>query len=164
MIIHMSGNPPEHHYARAAERHFLDGVFLHDNGRLPNADYHFGFAVECALKSLLLRFTAATMRPRKAGQLPAKAPWIPDPNTGKAAHSYGHLPWVAADVALLTHGRSAVRLSAALVNLSVFDSWSVDHRYLDDTVVNASAVTRRRTVAKEIITLHEQALITGRLP
>lgn len=42
-------------YACAAERHLDDAVCLQRDGRLPNADYHFGFAVERVLKSLLLR-------------------------------------------------------------------------------------------------------------
>lgn len=159
----MSVKSAEHHYAHAAFRHFKDAVFLHDEARLPNADHHFGFAVECALKSLLLRFTTATMDPRKPGGSPSKSPWVKDPATGKATHSYGHLPWVATDVALLTHGRSATRLSAALTGLTVFDSWSVEERYLDGSDVVEADVRQRRTVAENILGLHEQALITGRL-
>jgi hypothetical protein len=153
----------EHHYAHAAERHYKDAVYLQDGGRLPNADYHLGFAVECALKSLLLRFTTATMAPKRLGKPPANAPWVPDPVTGKVSHEYGHLPWVTADVSLLTHGQSAARLSAALGNLTAFDSWSVHQRYLDGTAVAEADVSQRRTVAQEILALHEQALITGRL-
>ncbi|WP_147481233.1 hypothetical protein [Streptomyces shenzhenensis] len=115
------------------------------------------------MKSLLLRFTAATMAPKRQGKPPANAPWVPDPVTGKVSHEYGHLPWVTADVSLLTHGRSAARLSAALGNLSAFDSWSVHQRYLDGTAVAEADVSQRRTVAQEILGLHEQALITGRL-
>ncbi|MEU5253014.1 hypothetical protein [Streptomyces longwoodensis] len=159
----MSANSEEHHYAHAALRHFKDAVFLLDNARLPNADYHFGFAVECALKSLLLRFTAATMDPKPNGK-PSKSPWVKDPVTGKVAHSYSHLPWVATDVALLTHGRSATRLAAALGGLTAFDAWSVDHRYLDGSSVVEADVRQRRTVAENIVRLHEQAIITGRLP
>lgn len=146
-------------------RHFEDGDYLYNDGRLPNADYHFGFAVECALKSLLLRFIpGATMAPKRQGRPPAKAPWIPDPITGKPAHEYGHLPWDAADLALFTRGRSAVRVLTVLGNLTAFATWSVDHRYLDGTAVVAADVAARRTVAKDILTLHQHALITGRLP
>ncbi|NYI08059.1 hypothetical protein [Allostreptomyces psammosilenae] len=102
------------------------------------------------------------MAPKKQGK-PAVKPWVPDPITGRVSHEYGHLPWVAADVALLTHGRSAARLSAALGNLTAFDSWSVDQRYLDGAGVVEADVLQRRTVAQEILVLHEQALITGRL-
>lgn len=164
MIRRVSVNPAEHHYAHAAARHYEDGVFLHDNARLPNADHHYGFAVECALKSLLLRFTVATMDPKKPNGLPSKSPWIRDPATGKAAHTYSHLPWMATDVALLTHGRSVTRLSAALGGLTAFDAWKVDDRYSDGSDVAEADVQQRRTVAENILSLHEQALITGRLP
>ncbi|MET9107684.1 hypothetical protein [Streptomyces zhihengii] len=159
----MSVNQAEH-YAHAALRHYEDAVFLQDGARLPNADHHLGFSVECALKSLLLRFTVATMDPKKPGGQQAKAPWVKDPATGKVAHSYSHLPWVATDVALLTHGRSASRLSAALGDLSAFDTWSVDDRYLDGSTVVEADVQQRRTVAENVLSLHQQALITGRLP
>ncbi|WP_217196052.1 hypothetical protein [Streptomyces buecherae] len=164
MILDVSVNPPEHHYAHAALRHFEDAAFLHDRERLSNADHHFGFAVECALKSLLLRFTAATMAPKKPGGRPPKSPWVRDPTTGKAAHTYSHLPWVSTDVALLTHGRPANRLTAVLAGLTAFDTWSVDDRYLDGSNVLEADVQRRRNVAEDILRLHEQALITGRLP
>ncbi|UCM90630.1 HEPN domain-containing protein [Streptomyces marincola] len=159
----MSGKPPEHHFARAAERHYRDALYLHQDGRLANADHHFGIAVECALKSLLIRFTAVSMRPRQASAKPATMPWAQDPVTGKV-HTYSHLPWVATDVSLLTHGRSATRLGAALGQLSAFDSWSVHDRYLDASDVVVQDVARRRTVAGEIISVHEHALITGRSP
>jgi hypothetical protein len=169
MILGVSGNPAEHHYAEAAVRHYQDGDYLYADGRLPNADYHFGFAVECALKSLLLRFIPdATMAPKRQGkppakEPPAKAPWVPDPTTGRP-HEYGHLPWDAADVALFTRGRSSVRLTTVLAGLTAFASWSVHHRYLDGTAVVATEVAARRTVAKNILALHQNALITGRLP
>ncbi len=162
MILVMSGKPREHHFALAAERNFRDAVYLHDDGRLPNADHLFGIAVECALKSLFLRFTAVNMDPRPNGK-PAKKPWVQDPGTGQV-RDYGHLPWLAKDVSLLTHGRSAARVVAALGQLSVFATWSVDDRYLDAAHVVGQEVAQRRTVAEEIISVHEHALITGRLP
>ncbi|MET9350863.1 hypothetical protein, partial [Streptomyces termitum] len=84
-------------------------------------------------------------------------------STGKASHSYGHLPWMATDVALLTHGRSAGGMTAVLDALEAFDTWSVHDRYLDGSDVVEADVLQRRTVAKDILALHEQALITGRL-
>ncbi|MFE2049820.1 hypothetical protein [Streptomyces sp. NPDC059459] len=41
----------QHHFAHAATRHYKDAVFPMDAARLPNADHHFGVAVECALSS-----------------------------------------------------------------------------------------------------------------
>ncbi|MBQ1090129.1 hypothetical protein [Streptomyces sp. B93] len=162
----MQGNSEEHHFAHAARRHYEDADYLLKGTRLSNADHHYGFAVECALKSLLLRFTAVTMDPVKPGGQRAKKPYLPNPNpaTNKPARQYGHLPWVATDVALLTHGRSASPLTTALGGLSAFASWSEQHRYLDGSEVVEADVRQRRTVAQNILALHEQALITGRLP
>ncbi|KAF4405358.1 MULTISPECIES: hypothetical protein [Streptomyces] len=158
----MSDLPHEHHYACAAERHFTDADFLREDGRLPSADYHFGFAVECALKSLMLRFLGATMGPKPPkGRLP-KAPWILDAGTGKP-REFGHLPWLETDLQLLASGRSGARLTAVLDGLSAFDSWSVHERYRDGSATEAAAVHSRRTVAQEIIEAHQSALLDGRL-
>ncbi|WP_242426808.1 MULTISPECIES: hypothetical protein [unclassified Streptomyces] len=158
----MQVNSAEHHFAHAALRHYKDAVLLHDGARLSNADHHFGFAVECALKSLLLRFTTATMGPKPNGK-PATKPWSMNPMTG-AFQEHGHLPGLTTDVSLLTHGRSAASLTAALAGLSAFATWSVHDRYLDGSAVVEADVRQRRTVAENILALHEQALITGRMP
>jgi hypothetical protein len=97
----------EGHYAIAGRRHYDDADYLREDGRLPNADYHYGFAVECALKSLLLRYTHTTMNPPKPGD-PAlsKPPWIRGAD-GKRK-SLGHLPELWSDVAaLLMAGQEA---------------------------------------------------------
>lgn len=60
--------------------------------------------------------------------------------------------------------RQAVRPAAVLGGLSAFDTWSAENRYRDGTEVSEPDVTRRRTVAKDILAAHEQALITGRFP
>ncbi|MER5736569.1 hypothetical protein ABT117_12960 [Streptomyces sp. NPDC002262] len=152
----------EHHFAHAALRHYEDAVLLHDGVRLPNADHHFGFAVECALKSLLLRFTTVSMNPKPNGK-PASKPWSMHPTTGKV-QEHGHLPELATDISLLMHGRSASGLSAALTGLSAFATWSVNDRYRDGSDVGEADVRQRRTVAENILALHDHALLTGRLP
>ncbi|MCX5342983.1 hypothetical protein [Streptomyces atratus] len=53
----------EDHFASAATRHFHDGDYLRKGSRLPSADHLYGFAAECAVKSLLLRFTDVTIGP-----------------------------------------------------------------------------------------------------
>ncbi|GAB2771124.1 hypothetical protein [Streptomyces daliensis] len=154
----MTSAPAEHHYAYAARRHYEDAVYLHDDGRIPNADHHFGFAVECALKSLLLRHLGATMNPKKGGR-PSPKPWVPT-SDGKA-RDFGHLPWIWDDVALMLHGRSGSALAGLLSGSSPFEAWSVDDRYLDGTAVVETAVAERRTSADQILRLHQQALLTG---
>ncbi|MFE6104557.1 hypothetical protein ACFVQ4_31985 [Streptomyces laurentii] len=155
----MSQTPMEDHYARAAMRHHDDAAYLHDDGRLPNADHHFGFAVECALKSLLLRYTQVSMDPTKQGGLPSKKPWALGA-TGKPRY-FGHLPDLWADVALVLHGRGGSILSGVIAASAPFDTWSVEDRYRDGAAVTETEVRSRRAAAQQILSLHQQALIAG---
>ncbi|MFH8558229.1 MULTISPECIES: hypothetical protein [Streptomyces] len=149
----------EDHYARAAIRHHDDAIYLHDDGRLPNADHHFGFAVECALKSVILRYTQVSMNPTKPGKPPSVKPWAPDA-AGKPQH-FGHLPGLWSDVALLLHGRGGSILSGVLAASEPFDTWAVEDRYLDGAAVADPEVRSRRAAAQQILSLHQQALIAG---
>lgn len=155
----MSTASHQQHYALAAQRHHEDAVYLHDDGRIANADYHYGFAVECALKSLLLRYLQASMQPTKPGARPSNKPWLQGPN-GKPK-TFGHLPHIWSDVAMLLHGRSGNVLSGVLNGSTPFHDWTVDDRYLDGASAAPEVVSRHRAAAGHILLLHQQALITG---
>jgi hypothetical protein len=43
----------------AANRHYVDGKTLQDKNRHDGAGYHYGFAAECAIKQLLIKFGVA---------------------------------------------------------------------------------------------------------
>ncbi|MFF0047834.1 hypothetical protein [Streptomyces sp. NPDC005498] len=159
----MADTSQETHYASAAERHFRDADYLHDDGRLPTADHLYGFAAECASKSLMLRFTDVSMNPKKPGKPPAFKPWIPDPDTGKPV-DLGHVPDLVAALPLLARGRSGPQLVAALHVLSVFGTWRVEDRYSDGSTVVDTVVADRRKAAHHVLSLHEQAVLNGRLP
>ncbi|MFC3984161.1 hypothetical protein [Streptosporangium jomthongense] len=105
-------------YAHAALRHYRDAVYLHDDKRLPNADHHYGFAVECALKSLLLRYLNATMIDARGR--PSHYPWTVD--TGGNHTRHGHLPGIWSDVATLLRGRTGSTLGAVLTSSAPFAS------------------------------------------
>ncbi|MFF2349429.1 hypothetical protein ACFVVL_06590 [Kitasatospora sp. NPDC058115] len=156
----------EDHYAYAALRHHNDAVYLHDDGRLPNADHHFGFAVECALKSLMLRYTRVSMDPLQPGGQPATKPYIPR-QSGRPKQ-VGHLPeaWsdtvdVISDATLLLHGRTGSALASILAASAPFATWSVHDRYSDGSSVVETDVRARRAASELILSLHEQALIDG---
>ncbi|MGW2848083.1 hypothetical protein [Streptomyces sp. NPDC001274] len=149
----------EDHFAHAARRHHDDAIYLHDDNRLPNADHHFGFAVECALKSVILRYTRVSMNPTKPGKPPSAKPWVPDA-AGKPKH-FGHLPALWSDVTLLLHGRGGSILSGVLAASEPFGTWAVEGRYLDGAAVTEAEVRSRRAAAQQILSLHEQALIAG---
>lgn len=151
----------EYHYACAAARHFEDAVYLHDDERLPTADHLFGFAAECAVKSLLLRFTTEVSMTDRKGRTSHK-PWWTNPSNNKL-EPLGHIADVLPAVSLLTHGRTGAELLQAMGRLSDFASWTEADRYTDGTAVEASVVDCRREAATLVLSLHEQAVITGRL-
>lgn len=162
----MSQTSKEDHYACAALRHHNDAVYLYDGSRFPNADHHFGFAVECALKSLMLRYTRVSVAPLKPGGLPTSKPYIPQ-QAGKPRY-IEHLPeaWtdtgdVISDATLLLHGRTGNALSAILAASTPFATWSVHDRYSDGSSVNEADVRARRAASELILGLHERALIDG---
>lgn len=153
-------------YASAALRHHNDAVYLHDDGRLPNADHHFGFAVECALKSLMLRYTQVSISPIKKGGQPSAKPYIPK-QSGKPRY-IEHLPeaWsdtgdVISDATLLLRGRTGNVLSAILAASAPFAAWSVHDRYSDGSYIAEADVKSRRAASERILSLHEQALLDG---
>ncbi|MFJ4771562.1 hypothetical protein ACIP88_21055 [Streptomyces uncialis] len=157
----MSNRSVEEHYASAAERHFRDAEYLRQDHRWPNADHHFGFAAECALKSLLLLFTEATMEPKPNGR-PPNRPWIRKETGG--AQEYGHLPWSETDLAVLAHGQLGSRLLTALDDhLAAFASWTEQDRYLHCEHITEESVAALGEATHAILALHQSALINGSL-
>lgn len=136
-------------FAGAARRHFDDAEYLRVDHRLPNADYHYGFAVECALKSLLLRYLGAGLDKKNK------------PKYG--SDSLGHMPAIWKDARTIAQGRSATKLVAAMAGEDHFDGYQVAHRYLSTPPVSAEELQNRRGVAYRILALHEQSLIIGGL-
>lgn len=150
--------PHEEHFARAALRHHRDAKYLHADGRLPNADHLYGFAVECALKSMLLRYLGASMGPKSNGR-PATKPWTPHDQK-----EYGHLPKIWTDVSILAHGRTASKIAAVLSSSMPFRGWDVADRYTDGASISAATVASRQAAAEAVLNLHDQAIISGVLP
>ncbi|MFD3721538.1 hypothetical protein [Streptomyces sp. NPDC058674] len=147
------------HYASAALRHHDDAVYLHEDGRLPNADHHYGFVAECAVKSLLIRNNLVSVEPHNR-------PWLPKQN-GKPRF-LGHFPSLQTDTepmlaaaALQMHGRGGTILSGVISAWQPFADWSPEDRYLDGASVDPAQVSDRRAAAEQILSLHEQALIVG---
>ncbi|WP_444961611.1 hypothetical protein [Nocardiopsis sp. M1B1] len=145
----MSGTDHAQEFAGAARRHFDDAELLRANSRWPNADYHYGFAVECALKSLLLRYLGATVNQNNKPQI--------------GSYSLGHLPPVWNRAHLEAQGRSATKLVSAMGTANPFDGYDVAHRYRGNPQVDAEVLSERRETAHRMLSLHQQALVTGGL-
>ncbi|MGX4691646.1 hypothetical protein [Streptomyces sp. JNUCC 63] len=151
----------EDHFAKAAARHFHDAAYCHTDDRLPTADHLYGFAAECATKSLLLRFTDVRMGPSNRPE----APHPEHPDDPDHTLKFGHVNELIREIKLLAHGRTGAVLHTALdADLKVFRRWHVSTRYTDGTYAQVEMVNRRRDAARRILSLHEQALLNGRLP
>ncbi|MFV0135027.1 hypothetical protein ACLGIH_17690 [Streptomyces sp. HMX87] len=152
----------EDHFAKAAKRHFDDADYVHRDSRLPTADHLYGFAAECAVKSLLLRFTDVRMGPSNKPEIAHPEP--PEDEPGRTLQ-FGHVNELIREIKLLARGRGGAPLHTALdSDLRVFRRWHVSTRYSDGTYAQAEMVERRRGAARRILSLHEQALLNGRLP
>jgi hypothetical protein len=155
-------------FTSAAKRHFWDADYLHKDGRLPTADHLYGFAAECAIKSLLLRFTDVTMEPRPGEEKPSSKPWAehPDhPEDPAKLIEFGHVNELIREIKLLARGRTGAPLHSALdSDLRAFKKWNVKYRYYDDGYAQTETVDRRRNAARNILVLHERAQIDGKLP
>ncbi|MFB6844814.1 hypothetical protein ACFCXS_08135 [Streptomyces sp. NPDC056373] len=154
----------EDHFASAGERHFRDADYLRDDGRLPAADHLYGFAAECATKSLLLRFTEVSMDPKPGEAKPSSKPWAENPGDPGRIIEFGHVNELIRDIGLLAHGRAGAQLHAVLDgDLRVFKKWHVKFRYYDGGYAQAEMVERRRTAAHRILVLHQEARRNGKL-
>ncbi|MGW0959411.1 hypothetical protein ACWD4K_10315 [Streptomyces gelaticus] len=157
----------EEHFASAAERHFHDGDYLRKGSRLPSADHLYGFAAECAVKSLLLRFTDVTIGPLEGEgeEKPSAKPRVRHPEDSERIIEFGHVNELVREIKLFASGRSGAPLHALLdSDLRVFKKWNVKYRYYDGRWAQAEVVDKRRDAAHRILVLHEQALINRRLP
>ncbi|MCQ9707396.1 hypothetical protein ACRWOO_00515 [Streptomyces sp. NEAU-PBA10] len=155
----------EEHFASAATRHFRDGDYLREGSCLPSADHLYGFAAECAVKSLLLRFTEVSTGPLEGEKRPSKRPRAKHPEEPNRTILFGHVNELVGQVGLFARGRSGAPLHALVAgDLRVFEKWDVSDRYRDGRQVRADAVDDRRDAAHRILSLHEQAVINRRLP
>ncbi len=127
-------------YADAAQRHFHDAKLLHSQipSRLANASHLYGFAVECALKSIMLGV-------KRKGNVPRV-----------------HLPALFNEF----KNHSVARGNATLVRevkkqTANFTGWTVEQRYHTQNVFNVQTVNGEAEAAKNLLTLREQFLRKG---
>lgn len=132
------------------KRHYRDGSYLLSQGRHVTADHVLGFAAECAIKSMLVRFGIATF----AGS--------GKPKIGNQA--LGHLPDLATVVLTNLAGRGAQN-TAQQVDLLAreYRDWSVFDRYDGDSVQSPGRVRAREQVTRQVVALHEVARLAGGL-
>lgn len=123
-------------FALASKRHYEDAEFLYSINRGVNADHLYGFATECALKSMVENFLGGY---RQGGFVftPAHTKLSSHMGFNRGRHSL----WD--EVAAYIPGDAPSEVLAILGNDPVSD-WSVSDRYSDGGHITQPAIDRHR--------------------
>lgn len=120
-------------YADAALRHWNDAQLLEEENRVENADHHYGFAAECAIKKVLV-------------VLPAFS------TTGVLEMTYKeHVNILWYRVNNLSLQKSYPALSAYLKSTHPFSDWHVKQRYAADGEISKAAMGLHKKSASRIL-------------
>jgi hypothetical protein len=119
----------------SAQRHWNDGRRLLDAGRAQAAGYHFGFAAECAVKSVLYKHN-----------IPRHADRHQDPY-------WAHFPALRTILIRDGKGRLSQKLYDVIAKDSFMQEWDTDIRYAANGSVNEQRASRWRDQANELIGL-----------
>ena len=120
-------------YAAAALRHWKDAKLLEEKNCMENADHHYGFAAECAIKKVLIE--------------------LPDfSNTGVLEKSYKeHVNILWGKVNYQSLHKSYPALSAFLKTTNYFSDWHVNQRYSADGEISKVAMELHKKSASRLL-------------
>lgn len=118
-------------YSSAAVRHWKDAELLESENRVENADHHYGFAAECAIKKVLVAFPAFSA-------------------SGVLSASYKqHINVLWDKVGHQSLQKSYPKLLAILKATNDFSGWDVNQRYFaDGTVTSATLASHKKTASR----------------
>ena len=119
----------------SAKRHFRDGETLLVAKSAQHAGYHFGFAAECALKSVLYRHNLPRHAERRA-----------DPY-------WAHFPELRTLLIRDGRGRLQQKLYDVVAHGSFMQLWDTDIRYASDRSVDEPHARKWREQADQIFGL-----------
>lgn len=120
-------------YSDAAFRHWKDAQLLERENCVENADHHYGFAAECAIKKVLV-------------VLPAFS------NLGVLGKSYKeHINILWGKVSHQSLQKSYPGLFAVLKTTSHFSDWDVNQRYSADGEISKAAMESHKKSASRLL-------------
>lgn len=120
-------------YAEAALRHWNDAQLLEKENRVENADHHYGFAAECAIKKVLVALPAFS-------------------NKGELDDSYRkHVNILWEKVNYQSLQKSYPLLSALLKSTNHFSDWHVNQRYVADGLITKAALELHKKFAIRLL-------------
>lgn len=120
-------------YAEAALRHWKDAELLEKESRVENADHHYGFAAECAIKKVLVAFPTFSSQ----GEL------------GASYKKHVNMLWEKVNDQSLQ--KSYPGLSALLKSANPFLDWEVNQRYAADGGVSKVAMASHKKSASRLL-------------
>ena len=119
-------------FTQAALRHWRDAELLKGQGRIDNADHHYGIAAECAIKQALLHLPAFAMR-------------------GTLQNPYKeHIDVLWNRVNHQSLQQSYPGLLAVVKGGQFFDDWHISQRYSPDNEVSVTAMQKHRAIALQL--------------
>ncbi|MDD5330599.1 MAG: hypothetical protein PHX38_11365 [Sulfuricella sp.] len=120
-------------YADAALRHWKDAELLEQENRIENADHHYGFAAECAIKKILIELPAFS---KKQG-------------LENSYKEHVNVLWDKVNYQNLQ--KSYPTLSAILKSANPFLDWHVNQRYLADGGITRATMEPHKNSAKRLL-------------
>jgi hypothetical protein len=120
-------------YSSAAVRHWKDAELLESGDRVGNADHHYGFAAECAIKKVLIAYPAFLA----SGVLSASFKQHINVLWDKVGHQ--------------SLQKSYPKLLAILKVANAFSDWDVNQRYFADGTVTSAALASHKKMASRLL-------------
>lgn len=120
-------------YSSAAARHWKDAELLARENRVENADHHYGFAAECAIKKTLVTLHAFSA----SGVL------------GTAYKQHINMLWDKVGHQSLQ--KSYPKLLAILKAANAFADWDVSQRYFVDGTVTSAALASHKKMTSRLL-------------
>lgn len=115
-------------FTAAAKRHWNDARYLEDESRVDNADHLYGFATECALKSVLMRLGAFD----------------------RSEHLI-HINGLWRKMRIEGLEEQFPEVSEIVNGYNVFDDWSAQQRYEPEGTISYEALERHRNIAQLVL-------------
>jgi hypothetical protein len=120
-------------YSSAAIRHWKDAELLESKNRMENADHHYGFAAECAIKKVLVAFPAFSA-------------------SGVLESSYKqHINVLWDRLGHQSLQKSYPRLLSVLRAANDFYDWDVKQRYFADGAITSAALASHKKAAVRLL-------------
>lgn len=122
-------------FDESALRHWADAELLNAHDRVANADHHYGFAAECALKVALMTSPGRATDEEEVARRYKK-----------------HIDELWSLVRLQDWASKRYPTLASILRMSnPFEDWSVEQRYHSEAAVSRERMTRHSQAARRVM-------------